>query len=199
MCRRGSKESALEALSSKGKRVAAEIAGGTPALRLSDHAAGNSIARVAGGVGLLVVSLCVNDEGCASVTEQRMAVGTEVDVFEVDIFIVPLEMGFAIGVRCEVGIVAGVVAFRIIQSMLFSVGIEMRPGGLEVRSIATRVLMEVDGMFAGREIHQVDFQPYSGRMGPKNCGAHGVALGIFELNYNFSGAGGGERHQKQCD
>src|SRR5580700_3210608 len=193
MCRQGSKGSALELSALRGS-ASQQIAGGTPALRFRNHTAGNSITRVACGVGLLVVSLCVNDEGCASSAEQRMAVGAEVDIF-----IIPLEMRFAIGVRREVGIVAGMVAFRIIQSMLFPVRIEMRSGRLEVRSVATCVLMEMDGMFAGGQVHEIDLHPYPGGVLPKSRGAHRVALGIVELNHNFRRTGRGERHHEQCE
>ena len=69
---------------------------------------------------------------------------------ERDVFILRFEMRFSIRADREIGIVAVVVAFGILQSMLLAIGIEMGSRGLEVRGIALRVLMKVDGMYAGR-------------------------------------------------
>ena len=88
----------------------------------------------------------MDDESGASVAEQGMAVAAERHVF-----IFNLEMGFAVFLDREVGIVAGMVAFGIIETMFLTVGIEMRSGRFEIRRFAFRVLMKVDGMFARRE------------------------------------------------
>ena len=58
----------------------------------------------------------------------------------------------------------------------------MTSSGLEVRSFAFRILMKMDGVFAGREILDVYFYPNSRGRFPNNCGANDFALSIFELN-----------------
>jgi len=136
----------------------------------------------------------MDDQRCASVAEQRMAVAAEGYIF-----VVPFKMRSTIRARREVGIVTGVVTFRILQSMLFPVRIEMRPGRLEVRGIATRILMKVDGMFAGRQMLEIDFHPYSGGVFPNDRGPHGIALSILELNHSLGGTGRGERQHDQGD
>src|SRR6266404_9933071 len=117
-----------------------------PAQRLLlNYAAGDAVAGVARGVGLLVVGLRVDHKRCSAVAEQRMAVFAERHVF-----ILCFEMRFAIRPHGEVGVVASMVALGILQSMLLAIGIEVGSRGLEVRGIALRVLMKVDGMNSGR-------------------------------------------------
>jgi hypothetical protein len=55
------------------------VAGGTPALPC-DHAAGDSVACVAGGISLLIVRFGVNHKGRATAAEQRVTVVAEGDV-----------------------------------------------------------------------------------------------------------------------
>src|SRR5208282_323277 len=151
---------------------------------LRNHTAGDAVAGIARGVGLLIVGLGVRYDCGASVAEQRMAVAAERDVF-----ILPLEMRFAVRVHGEVGVVAGVVTFRILQSMLLSIGIEVASRGLEVRGVALRVLMEVDSVFAWRQIFEIDFHLHARGRFPKNGGTYNLALGIFELNQNLGRTG----------
>src|SRR5208282_4392458 len=151
---------------------------------LRNRAAGDAVASVSRRVRLLVVSLGVHHDGRASVAIQRMAVAAEVDVF-----IFPLEMRFAVRPHREVGAIAGVVAFRILQSMLLPIGIEMPARGLEVRSLALRILMKVYGMFAGRQILEIDFHPDPRTRFPQNRGPHNLALSVLELNQSLGGTG----------
>jgi len=169
---------------------AAEI---SPTL-LRNHTAGDAVAGVARGVGLLVVGLGVHYDCGASVAEQGMAVAAERDVF-----ILPLEMRFAVRAHGEVGVVTGVVTFRILQSMLLSIGIEVASRGLEVRGVALRVLMKVDSMFARRQIFEIDFHLNARGRLPKNRGAYNLALGIFDLNQDLGRTGRGECDHEQCE
>src|SRR6266849_4509032 len=108
---------------------------------------------------------------------------------ERDILTHGTEMCLAVRANREVGVVTGVMAFRIFQSMLLSVRVEMRPRRLEVGGVALRVLMKVDGMFAGGQILELEFHPYSRSGFPQNRGAHNRALGILE---------GAERRVRAC-
>src|SRR5260370_3474873 len=64
-------------------------------------------------------------------------------------------LGFAFGVGGKVGYVARVRTFRVLQSMLFAIRIEVRAGRLEVRHITLCILVNVDGVLARREVVQV--------------------------------------------
>src|SRR5208282_2071839 len=104
---------------------------------------------------------------------------------EIDVFILDLEMRLAVRADREIAVVAGVVAFRIVQSMLLAIGIEVPSRRLEIRGVALRILMKVDGMFAGRKIFEIDFHSDSRGGFPQNRGAHHLALSILELNQNL--------------
>jgi len=114
---------------------------------LRDYAAGDAVAGVAGGIGLHVVGFGVDDDRGAAVAEEGMRA-----VAESYVFVLQGRVGFAFHVDGEVQHVAGVVAFGIIESVLLAIGIEMRAGGFEVGRIALRVLVEVDGVLAGRQV-----------------------------------------------
>ena len=98
------------------------------------------------GSVFIVVGFGVDDDRGAAVAEERVGV-----VAESYVFVLQFAIGFAFGVDGEVRHVAGVVAFGILQAVLFAVGIEMRAGGFEVGGIALGILMEVDGVLAGRK------------------------------------------------
>jgi len=120
---------------------------------LCDYAAGDAISGSAGGVGLVIVGFGVDNDGGAAVAEERMGVGAEGYIF-----VLEFGVGFAFGVDGKIFHVAGVVAFGIIESVLFGVGIEMRTGGFEIRGIALGILMEVNGVHAGGEIVKVQLE-----------------------------------------
>jgi hypothetical protein len=115
------------------------------------------------------------------------------------VFVFPLEMRFAVRVNREVGIVSSVVTFRIFQSMLLAIGVEMWACGLEVRGLALCILMKMDGVFAGRQILDVDFHADSRAGLPQNCAAYYLALSIFKLNQNFGRTGRGECDHEQSE
>ena len=101
----------------------------------------------------------MDDDGSAAVAKERVwAIG------EGDVVVFERHVSFAFYVDDEILHVAGVVALGIFESVLFAVRIEMRAGGFEVGCIALRVLMEVDGMLAGREIVQVELEADAGSL-----------------------------------
>ena len=52
------------------------------------------------------------------------------------------------------------VAFGVLQSVLFRIGIEVRPRRFKVRTIALSVLMDMDGVAPRRQAIQVEFEPH---------------------------------------
>ena len=95
----------------------------TPNHLFLDHATGNAVSSVPRRIGLHIVRLGMNHQGGATITEQRVAV-----VPQGDIFVQHFELGAALRVHREIVHIAGMVAFGILQAMLFSIGIEMRAG-----------------------------------------------------------------------
>ncbi len=157
---------------------------------LRDHAAGDAIAGVARGVGLHVVGFGVDDDCSASIAEERVRAVAEsyVAVFQA-------RVGFAFHIDDEVVHVAGVVAFGILQAVLLALGIEMRPRGLEVGSVALGVLMKMDGVLAGRKIVKVKLEAYARPVLRQEYGAHGFALSVLEFDFGFGGTGESENQQ----
>ncbi len=151
---------------------------------LRHYAAGDAVAGVAGGIGLHVVGLGVDDDGGAAVAEEGVGA-----VAEGYVVILESGVGFAFHVDDEVLHVAGVVAFGIVEAMLFAVGIEMGAGGFEIGRIAFGVLVEVDGVLAGRKIVQVKLEADAWSLLRHGDGADGLALSVLEFDLGFGGAG----------
>ena len=124
---------------------------GRMSLLFCDHATSNAIARVSGGVGFHVVSFGVNHQRSSTVAENGVVVIPPIHVFVDD-----LRFRSAVCVHGEIWHIPGVMALGIFQSMLFVVRIEMCTGGFEVRWITLRILVDMDGMLAWRQIVQVE-------------------------------------------
>ena len=60
----------------------------------------------------------------------------------------------AVSTSGEILHVAGVMAFWIVQTVLLAIRIEVASGGLEVGTVALRVLMNMDGVLSRRQILQ---------------------------------------------
>ncbi len=63
-----------------------------------------------------------------------------------------------------------------------SSGAEVRASGLEVGSFALGDLMNVNGMLAGGESFDVEFDFHSVSRFGKSCGADGLAFGVLEFS-----------------
>jgi hypothetical protein len=157
-----------------------------PPLRilLCDHAAGDAVAGISGGIGFIVVGFGVDDDGCATVGEERMRVAAEIYVL-----VLKLCAGLASGVDGEVSHVTGVMTLGVIESVFFAVGIEVRTGGFEVGAIALGILMEVDGVFARRKAVEMKLKRDTGSLRRENDRAYGFTLRVFEFYRGFGGAG----------
>src|SRR5207247_4804404 len=83
----------------------------------------------------------------------------------------------------------GVVAFGILQSVLFIIGIEMRAGRLEIGWIALRILVDVDGMFSRWQIVQVEPDHHALFALIHNRRTYALALRVLQFDRNFGSAG----------
>ena len=77
-------------------------------------------------------------------------------------------------------------AFRIFQSVLFVLGIEVPAGRLEIGSITLRRLVHVNGVLTRRQILQIEVQRHTIALGfLQGHGPDTFALGILELSSLF--------------
>ena len=151
------------------------------ALRGHDHAACDSVACIARRVGHHVVRFRVNHECRAPVGEDRIfrvllernAVGHEGDVVR------------AVRHHLQVkGHVAGMRSLGILGSVLFVVGIEMGACGLEIRSIAFCILMDVQRMLAFGKIHQVQLDLNALAVGGECRCSRVLTVAGLEVHFN---------------
>lgn len=98
----------------------------------------------------------MNHQRRPAIAEQRMAVVAERDVLVHD-----LELGCALSVYGEVVHVASMVAFRILQAMLFTLRIEVRAGGFEIRRIALWFLMKVQRVLSRRQAVEAELHGHA--------------------------------------
>jgi hypothetical protein len=148
------------------------------------YAAGDAVAGVSGGIGFHVVSFGMDDDCGTSVCEERVR-----PLGEGHVFVLDAGVRFSFRIDGKVQHIAGVMAFRIVESMLFAVGIEVRASRLEIGSIAFWVLMKVDSVLAERKIVQLQLEGDTGSFWRKGNGADVFPLGILELDFGFGGAG----------
>ena len=185
---RGSKKYYLAALGGQPRRLSLRNFKLLPQFSRTDllryDPAGDAVAGASGGIGLHVVSFGVDDDGRASVGEQRMR-----SITEGHVFVLYTRARFSLRIDGKVQHVAGVVAFRILESVLFAVGIEVRARRLEIGSIALWVLMEMDGVLAERKIVQLQLEGDTGSFWRKGDGADVFSLRILDRDFGFGGAG----------
>src|SRR5581483_7199570 len=107
-------------------------------------------------------------------------------------------LGGTLGIHREVRHVSGVVALRIVQAMLLALRIEMRTGRLEIRRIALGVLMNMDCVFPGRKILQVEanFHPLFLRLDLGRTDT--FPLGILQFDSFWLFFGGCADHKQTC-
>jgi len=151
---------------------------------LCDYAAGDAVAGSAGGIGLHVVGFGVDDDCGTAIAEER--VGSFAESY---VGVLKFRIGLAFSVDGKVLHVAGVVAFGIVESMLFAFGIEMAAGRLEVGRIALGSLMKVNGVLAGRKIVKFKLEAGARSLLPEEHAAHTLALGVLKFDFSFRGAG----------
>jgi|SRR5208337_62567 len=158
------------------------------------YAAGDAVAGVTSGIGLHVVGFRVDNDRGAAVAEKRMRA-----VAEGHVFVFHGGIGFAFHVNREVRHVAGVMAFGVVETVLLAVGIEMRAGGFEVWRIALGILMEVDGVLAGRQIVKMKLEGNTGSLLRESDRADGFALGVCEFDLLGFGRAAGKCENEQSN
>src|SRR5215469_11723578 len=141
---------------------------------LRNHSARDPIARISAGIGFVVVRLGVDDDG-GTVGQQRARPVCQADLLVLEMHV----RRCAIGPDHEVPEIAGVVALGIVEAVFLAFGIEMSARGFEIGTLTFRHLMEMDGMFPGREIVKMEIDGDTGALVPENDVAHGFAPAVF--------------------
>ena len=104
---------------------------------------------------------------------------------------------FALVIGGEVGHIAGVRALRIIEAVLFLVGIEVRAGAGEGR-FAGGVLVNVKRVIARGQVHEVDLDADTGSSLDfgDDGGADALSFRVFQLDGDgFGGSESGDAEQ----
>jgi len=149
---------------------------GHPSLfRLADYAAGDARRRAAASFA----GHSMNHNGSATVAEDGMLVGSEAYV------------------RSHRGYVCGAIGpydqrkIRDIASgchschgVIMAAPFEVRAGSLEIRRIAFADLVNVNGMWAGRKVLDIEHDFNALWRSTQSGCADGLPLGVFEDNYN---------------
>ena len=149
--------------------------------------AGDPVSGISRWVGLHVVRLGVNHDCGPAVAEQRMAV-----VAEIHILVLNGELGRSAFRDGEIRHVAGVVTFRILQSMLFVIRVKVWPGRLEVRHVTFRVLVNMDSMFPGRKISKIQPDLHALFCRYQLCCSDALAIRILQMDNFFVSLGRAE-------
>ncbi len=89
------------------------------------------------------------------------------------------------------------VAVGIIETVLLAIGIEVSTGGFEVGAFALGDLMEVDGMFSGREIVEFELEGDARSLIPEDDVTDVFALSVFEFDFGLGCAPGWEGNQRE--
>lgn len=158
---------------------------------LLDHSASDPVPGVPRWIRPHVIGLGVNNDGSASIAEERMAVAAEIHVL-----IEQIDRCFALGVDREIVHVAGMMPVGILQPMLLAVGIKVRPGRFEVWPLALGDRMKMNCMLPGR--HVIERKPQvhalSGRLhhGPTNRLSRSILDGNLDIIFRHA-----ERAQRQ--
>jgi len=125
----------------------------------------------------------MDDQRRSAIRKDGVIVATQVDIR-----IGHRSFGRSIGGDSEIFHVSGMRSLGILQTVMFFVGIEVAAGGSESRRLALGVLMDVDSMFAGRKILQIQLDLDTvGLASAKRCDSDAFPLGVFQFDLGGSG------------
>lgn len=166
---------------------------GLPLMQLfRDGAARDSVTGSASGVRLHVVGLGVDDQGGTATGEDGV-----IAIAHVHTRIGDGRLRLALRIDFEVRHVASVWPVGIIEAVMLLVGIEMRASAGE-RRFALGVLMDVQGVFARGQVHQIQLDADAGAaldLGDDG-GADGLSCRVAQLDGDGFGGSEGRRGEE---
>jgi hypothetical protein len=115
-----------------------------------DDTTGYTITSIPRRITLQVVGLSVNHQGRSAVAERGVAVRAQIHAFVHD-----HQIRFPLGIHGEIVHVTGVGTVGILEAVLLAVGVEMGASRFEIRRFALGILVDVNGVFAGWQVLQV--------------------------------------------
>lgn len=159
---------------------------------LRDCAAGDARAGVARRVGLHVVGRGMNDQRSSAVAENGVRTSTHRYIGSDRCF-----LRGPVGCYRKVLHIAGVRALRVLQPVLLLLRIEMPARRRESWNLALRVLMNMNGVLAGRQILQIQCDLHSIRaIRGKRSSSDTLALSILEIDCRGLGC---EHNDKEAE
>lgn len=160
---------------------------------LDDDAAGQARARVAGGLGFVVVWITVHDQAAPQHIGLSAAYGHAAGL--------EAETGGAIGISLQAGQVTGMVFVLIVRPVCFAVGVEMAARTQAIATGAIAFVVNVKAVLAiGLEaLDLTGDSHFVAHWGELNLTRHGVALRGHQLGRGRrpGGWGGAGRHEER--
>ena len=133
----------------------------------------------------------MNDQRSPAIAKKGVAVGS---ISQDNIIVSQLKFRDALIGDAEIHHVACVMSVGILQTVLFSIGIEMRASGLEIWTVALSSLMKMDPVSPRRQTVQVEVESNARALRsrptfPYRNLAHAIALGILHLDHRLGRTG----------
>ena len=150
---------------------------GWPGPLFRDDSASDAVTRIACRIRFHVVCLGVNHQRRSTVAEDGMRIIAHRDARSVH-----GNLRRAIRRDRKIRHVARVRPFRILQSVMFAVGIEMTARRRKRRAFTFRVLVNVDGVLARRQPLQVETNVHALFRGHQARSSYAFALPILEFD-----------------
>ncbi len=133
----------------------------------------------------------MNDEGSSSISENRVLAFGIGDGGSDNSY-----LGGAVRANQEVRHIAGMGASRVIHTVFFPIRVEMTARRGELRRIAFSDLMNVDGMLAGRQVREIEYDLYAaGLCFGEESRAIVLTLRVFHLHSSLRGQAESDRQQ----
>src|SRR5271165_1042719 len=118
-------------------------------------------------------------------------------IFQRGIGVRALNFGLAIWPNLEISHIARMVSVGTIETVLLAVRVKVAARGFKVRALTLRHLMEVDRMFTGSEIVQIQLECDARIFVPKENAAYALPLGVFHFNCGLGSAVDWESEQRK--
>ena len=99
-----------------------------------------------------------------------------------DIFTHQAGLGRAVCLDRKILQITCVMPLWVVKAMLLALGVEVRPGRLEIWRFARRILMEVSDMFSGRKALQIQRDFDARALVHDRSGSDRLTLGVFNID-----------------
>ncbi len=144
-----------------------------------DRPARDAVAGIARWISLHVVGLGVDHDGRPSIGKQRVLLAARA---QHHVSILHSRLRRAILLDGEIRHVPGMMALRVLKTMLLARGIEVRPSRFEVGRIALGILMEMHCVLAWWQVLERELYFDACSLGNDGCSPDIITLRVFEFD-----------------